>query len=87
MPDATQRTQEALDRASSNANRLGGQIIPDAKIQIACMTLRALNDALRQPIQNLQPVVRGKTIANADRRLGDLVKDLSAVYKVGACGS
>jgi TPR repeat protein len=85
LATAAARSQAALDRASRNSNRLGGQISPEAKIEIACTTLIALDDALRKPIQNLQPVVRGKAISSPDRRLGEVVKELAEVYRPTSC--
>lgn len=85
LSKAAARNRAAFDRASSNLARLENQIGADAKSQIACMSLSGLDDALRAPIQTLQPVVKGKSIANSERRLGSIVKDLSVIYQAATC--
>lgn len=85
LAKAAARSREAFDRAMRNLDSLQNRIDADAKSQIACMSLSALDDALRTPIQTLAPVVKGKSIGNPERRLGVVVKDLSAIYQAATC--
>jgi TPR repeat protein len=85
LAKAAARNRAAFDRASSNLVRLEKQISAEEKGQIACMSLSELDDALRAPIRTLPLVVKGKSIANSERRLGGIVKDLSAIYQATTC--
>jgi hypothetical protein len=85
LAKAAARSQDAFNRASNNLESVVNQAGPDAKLQIACMSLSALDDALRAPIKNFQPVAKSKSIANSERRLGSLVKDLSGTYQAATC--
>ena len=85
LAKAGARSQPAFDRALNNLDRLGNQISPDAKTQIACMSLSAMDAELKRPIQSLQPLVTPRAIASPERRLGVVVKDLAAIYQAGAC--
>lgn len=85
LAKAAARNQAAFDLASNNVSKLTGQITDDEKSKIACMSLKNLDDALRAPIQTLQPVVQGKPITNPERRLGSIVKDLTAFYQPDFC--
>lgn len=85
LAKAGARSQPAFDRALINSDRLGSQINPEAKTQIACMSLSAIDAELKRPIQSLQPVVKPRDIASPERKLGGVVKDLSAIYQAGAC--
>ncbi len=85
LAKAGARSQPAFDRALNNSDRLASRISPEAKTQIACMSLSAIDAELKRPIQSLQPVVKPRDIASPERRLGVVVKDLSAVYQAESC--
>lgn len=85
LAKAAARSREAFDRALSNLDRLEGRISSEEKSRIACMSLSALDNALRTPIVGLAPLVTGKPISNPDRRLGVIVKDLAEAYKTATC--
>lgn len=78
-------SREAFDRASGNLDKVASRLNPETASQIACLRLSALDDGLRAPIRGLPPLVVGKTLSNPERRLGDIVKDLSDVYKNANC--
>jgi TPR repeat protein len=85
LAKATAKNKAAFERASKNIDKLAEQISNDEKSKIACMSLKNLDDALRAPIETLQSVVQGKPIINPERRLGSIVKDLTAFYQPDFC--
>ena len=78
-------SRETLDRASGNLEKVASRMSAETVTRIACLTLSALDDGLRAPIRGLPPLVLAKTLLNPERRLGDVVKDLSEVYKNANC--
>ena len=85
LAKAGARSQAAFDRASNNVDKLVGKISPEVLAQIACMSLIAIDAELKKPIQSLPPYVKPRNIASPERKLGVVVKDLSAIYQAGSC--
>lgn len=79
------RHQASFDRAQTNAARLAPKIGDSDAEWIACLSLRTLDSALRKPIEDRPSLTPAKSIFNPDRRLGSLVRELSAGFHADSC--
>jgi hypothetical protein len=83
---ATATSQTTAKRAAENLvqlNRLAKS--EETKNHVACMTLKSMDDALRDPVRELEPLVHGRVLPNSDRHLGEIVKYLSDGYRATNC--
>ncbi|MES2952384.1 MAG: hypothetical protein V4858_27980 [Pseudomonadota bacterium] len=77
------RDQAAYDRSKRNADSVQTKISDTDHSALACMTIEAFDTALQTAAAG-QPLVRGNTIVQGQRRLGQVIRDLESV-KLSDC--
>jgi len=81
---AVARTPSLRARAESGLQRAGEKINQADREALACTTLQGLDDALSEA-SGSSPLLRGKGLTQADRRLSQLLKPLAAAVPAGGC--
>lgn len=79
------KRRDAHDRALENSKKLEQQINAADSAQIACLSLRSLDEGLRKPIQSLPQLVQGKSLAGAEQKLGSLIPGLIHDFHADSC--
>lgn len=79
------RTEEARARVSRNLSGLDGKVSEEERSQIACLSLSALDEALRMPVRGHEPLVTARPISDSHRQLGSFIEELAESYKASKC--